>query len=118
MDIKNFKDGDSGKEVRQCIEENFKNLNEFKTGYQDKVDGPDGKSSILRSFASEADRDLYESDTEKYAAKLLYQVIIPAMNASSSIATLRISVTEAPSAIVAENARVALGFTYYSFYEK
>lgn len=118
MDIKNFKDGDSGKEVRQCIEENFKNLNEFKTGYQDKVDGPDGKSSILRSFASEADRDLYESDTEKYAAKLLYQVIIPAMNASSSIATLRISVTEAPSAIVAENARVALGFTYYSFYDE
>lgn len=118
MEIKKFKDGDSGKDVRQTIETNFNNLNEFKTGYQDKVDGPDGKSSILRAFSSEADKDLYESDSEKYAAKLLYQVIIPAMNASSSIATLRVSVTEAPAAIVAENARVALGFSYYSFYDE
>lgn len=118
MDIKKFKDGDSGKDVRQTIETNFNNLNEFKTGYQDKVDGPDGKSSILRAFASEADKDLYESDMERYAAKLLYQVIVPAMNASSSIATLRVSVTEAPATIVAENARVTLGFTYYSFYDE
>ena len=44
MDIKKFKDGDSGKDVRQTIETNFNNLNEFKAGYQDKVDGPDGKS--------------------------------------------------------------------------
>lgn len=50
MDIKKFKDGDSGKDVRQTIETNFNNLNEFKAGYQDKVDGPDGKSSILRAL--------------------------------------------------------------------
>lgn len=118
MEMKKFKDGDSGKDVRECIESNFANLNDFKTGYQDKVDGPDGKSSILRAFASEEDKDLYESDSEKHSAKLLYQVIIPAMNSSSSVATLRVSVTEAPSTIVAENARVSLGFTYYSFYDE
>ncbi len=116
MEVKKWKAGDSGENVRKMIESNFDSLNLEKVGFADIQDTGDVK--YLRLWPDVASQELYDTDPTAHAVLLIASVPLPAGSGSGGAtgAVMRIQVSEVPASSLVSGSPCRFAFTYKSYY--